>query len=79
MAAYIRGPVARKNTEPGAQVKSGRSLKEYTVIARYYWPRLLITCLGWVVSDFVFVSARRSEPPTTLRGGRQSSSHSVVP
>lgn len=36
------------------QVASGRRPNEYLVILRYYWPRLLVTCLAWLVNDFAF-------------------------
>lgn len=31
-----------------------KRVKEYWNILRFYWPRLLITCGGWVANDFAF-------------------------
>ncbi|KAL4458363.1 hypothetical protein ABPG75_013228 [Micractinium tetrahymenae] len=31
-----------------------RSWREYWTVFRFYWPRLLVTCLGWVANDFAF-------------------------
>lgn len=33
-------------------MRGRRSLREYWAVLRFYWPRLLITCLGWVANDF---------------------------
>ncbi|KAL4429622.1 hypothetical protein ABPG77_008671 [Micractinium sp. CCAP 211/92] len=34
---------------------SGRGFwHEHWTVLRFYWPRLLVTCLGWVANDFAF-------------------------
>lgn len=38
--------------EPAAH--GHRSWREHWTVLRFYWPRLLVTCLGWVANDFAF-------------------------
>ena len=34
------------------QLAGKRSWREHLVIFKFYWPRLFITCMGWVANDF---------------------------
>ncbi|KAI3423025.1 hypothetical protein D9Q98_010709 [Chlorella vulgaris] len=45
----------RKEKDP-ATLLGHRSWREHYVIFKFYWPRLLITCLGWVANDFAVSS-----------------------
>ena len=38
--------------------RHGRRSSEYWVILRYYWPRLLVTCMAWLANDFAFYGGR---------------------
>ncbi|EFN51657.1 hypothetical protein CHLNCDRAFT_59145 [Chlorella variabilis] len=37
-----------------AALAGKRSWREHLVIFKFYWPRLFITCMGWVADDFAF-------------------------
>ncbi|GAB4816605.1 hypothetical protein N2152v2_003651 [Parachlorella kessleri] len=38
-----------------------RRFREYWIIVRFYWPRLFITCIGWVANDFAFYGNKLSQ------------------
>lgn len=40
------------------QAHGHRSWREHWTVLRFYWPRLLVTCLGWVANDFAVRPAR---------------------
>ncbi len=37
---------------PAVQISGRGFWHEHWTVLRFYWPRLLVTCLGWVANDF---------------------------
>ena len=43
-----------------------RSWRENWLVFKHYWPRLLVTCGGWVVNDLAFYGVRTTHHTLTL-------------
>ena len=48
------------------QMEGRRSWRENWLVFKHYWPRLLVTCGGWVVNDLAFYGVRSKRQALTL-------------